>query len=99
MLLGRWMMMMNDLQLVRVTWIDAHAVTVTWHPVDELDDEPCVVQSVGFLLPDVKTDHVTLAQSLIEANDEVDHVLSIPVGMVRRLEKLLPSTVLPVEPV
>lgn len=90
--------MMSDYQLVKVTWLDAHAVTVGWEAIAELDPDPCVVESVGFVLPDVKAGHVTLAQSFIAGNEEVDHVLSIPMKMVTRLEKLIVSALLPLEP-
>ena len=90
--------MTTDYQLVKVTWLDAHAVTSGWEPVDELDPDPCVVESVGFVLPDVKAGHITLAQSWIAGNEEVDHVLSIPIKMVTRLEKLIASALLPIEP-
>lgn len=89
---------MSDYKLVKVTWLDAHAVTTGWEPIEELDPDPCVVESVGFLLPDVKAGHVTLAQSWIDGNEEVDHVLSIPTKMVTRLEVLLITTLLPLEP-
>ena len=89
---------MSDYQLVKVTWLDAHAVTTGWEAIEELDPDPCVVESVGFVLPDVKAGHITLAQSFIVANEEVDHVLSIPLKMVTRLEKLIASALLPIEP-
>lgn len=85
-------------QLVRITWIDAHAVTDGWTGVDELDDEPCVVTSVGLLLPETKPGHVVLAQSWIEDTDDLDGVLAIPLGMVRRIDTLQGSALLPIEP-
>lgn len=79
---------MSDHELVRVTWIDAHTVTETWTPIHDLDDDPCVVVSVGHLLTDAKPGHVVIAQSWIAGNDEVDSVLAVPTGMVRRIEKV-----------
>lgn len=90
---------MSDYKLVKVTWLDAHAVTTGWEAIEELDDEPCVVESVGFLIPDVKKGHVTIAQSIIADNEECDHVLSIPSKMVTRLESVSAWPLLPVEPV
>jgi hypothetical protein len=83
--------------LVMVTWNDAHAVTETWEEIDALDSSPCVVSSVGFVLPHVKPGHVVLAQSLIDGDGVVDNVLAIPVGMVRTVSVLSSAVVVPVE--
>lgn len=88
----------SDHHLVRVTWIDAHAVTDTWTAIDELDDEPCVVTSVGLLLRDAKPGHVVIAQSHIAEQDDVDGVLAIPSSMVTRMEDLCVHPLFPVEP-
>ncbi len=85
-------------KMVRVWWRDAHAATQTWSPVEEIDPEPCIVVSVGFVLSDVKPDHVVLAQSFIDDQGEVDHVLAIPSAMVVRVESLHTASLLPVEP-
>jgi hypothetical protein len=73
---------MTDHRLQLVTWRDAHAVTETWTHIDELDKHDCVVTSVGILLENVKPGYVVLAQSMIDGEHTVDHVLAIPVGMV-----------------
>jgi hypothetical protein len=39
-----------------------------------------------------------LAQSLIESDDMLDHVVAIPLGMVRRVHRLSVGGLLPVEP-
>jgi len=67
---------------VLVVWNDAHAEH-TWTSLEELGSEPYVVETVGWLIPDAKSDHVVIAQS-IGCDDGMDSVLSIPVGMVRR---------------
>jgi hypothetical protein len=85
-------------QLVRLTWIDAHAATDSWALIEEIDDEPCVVESIGFLLHEVKTGHVCIAQSLIVDQDEVDGVLAIPSAMVKRIDSLHSLPLLPIEP-
>jgi hypothetical protein len=74
--------------VVMVTWMDAHAATETWTPLSELDQEPCIVTSCGFLLAveqGGKPDHVTIYQSKTES-DDVDGVLCIPVAMVKTLK-------------
>ena len=76
--------------VVLVTWHDAHSGAESWINIKDLDTEPAEVQSVGFLLATSdggKPDHVTLYQSRNE--DSVDHVLHIPVRMVRTMKVLM----------
>ena len=75
---------------VLVTWHDAHSGAESWINIKDLDTEPAEVQSVGFLLATSdggKPEHVTLYQSRNE--DSLDHVLHIPVGMVRTMKVLM----------
>ena len=88
----------NDYMMVEVVWHDAHAVSDTWSSVDDIDGDPCVVRSVGVLLPHAKPGHLVLAQSLIEGDGVVDHVVAIPLGMVRRVHRLTVGALLPIEP-
>ena len=76
--------------VVLVTWHDAHSGAESWINIKDLDTEPAEVQSVGFLLATSdggKPDHVTLYQSRNE--DSIDHVLHIPVRMVRTMKVLM----------
>lgn len=73
---------------VEVVWFDAHAVTHSWTPIAELDQDNCVVHSVGVLIENGKEGHVVLAQSMILNEDTVDNVLAIPTGMVRQITPL-----------
>lgn len=77
---------MAKLSVVLVRWADAHAGVEHWHSLEELEDDgEYIVQSVGWLIPvgdGGKDGHVTLVQSLTE-DEQVDHVLHIPVAMVR----------------
>jgi hypothetical protein len=66
--------------LALVIWHDAHSED-SWSQLTDLDPEPYVVETVGFLLPDAKPGHVVIAQS-IGSDDSMDSVLQIPVGMV-----------------
>jgi hypothetical protein len=78
--------------IVMVTWMDAHAATSTWTPLDDIDQDPCIVTSCGFLLAvelGGKPDHVTIYQSKTDS-DDVDGVLCIPVAMVKTL-KVFPN--------
>jgi hypothetical protein len=63
-----------------VVWHDAHAET-SWTEFDAIDQEPCVVETCGWLLPEAKKGHVVVAQSITN-EDGLDNVLCIPVGMV-----------------
>jgi hypothetical protein len=82
----------NSDQLVAVTWADAHSLdTYEWKALNELDlnDGDYLIVSVGWMLPDEisKKNHVVLYQSRTPDGD-LDHVLVIPQGMVRVIEKL-----------
>jgi len=76
---------MNELlTYIYVTWKDAHSGTTTWTQPSEIDPEPCIVRTSGFLLAEAsggKPDHITVFQSITPDGD-VDHVLHIPVKMV-----------------
>ena len=71
---------MTKFDLVCVTWHDAHADS-RWIEVTEIDNEPYLVTSIGYLMPKAKKGHVSLAQSF-GADGFVDSVLHIPRGMV-----------------
>lgn len=75
------------LQRCEVIWLDAHAATdATWHDLDaDLDQEPVVVVTRGFLLPNAKPHHITVAASLTSDGD-VGDITCIPIGMVRVLD-------------
>ena len=78
------------MSVVLVTWHDAHSGAESWISIKDLDGDPAVVESVGFLLNGEeggKPDHLTLFQSRI--GDEIDHVLHIPVGMVQKIKVLM----------
>ncbi len=78
----------DKLTVVCVTWHDAHTDTETWTPISDIGNDPCVVQTVGYLLPNAKADHVVIAQSFIDHEDQerdVDSVMCIPVGMVKAM--------------
>lgn len=82
------MVNIGQLSAVVVTWHDAFSEFESWTAVSDIDDEPCIVRTVGFLLPGVKADHVVVAQSFYVNGDdeyEVDSVLAIPVGMVQSM--------------
>ena len=75
---------------VLVIWHDAHSGSESWINIKDLDTEPAEVKSVGFMLAPAdggKPDHITLYQSRNE--DSLDHVLHIPIGMVKSVKMLM----------
>jgi hypothetical protein len=71
---------LEGVKFCEVTWHDAHAES-SWQQVRDIDADPYVVKTAGWLLQGVKEGHVVIAQS-IGADDAIDGVLCIPVGMV-----------------
>jgi hypothetical protein len=80
-----------------VVWLDAHGDAMRWTHIADLTENPCVIRSVGHVLPrgrGGKKGHVTLAQSFDWPRGSaglVDNVLHIPVGMVREVVWLTPE--------
>lgn len=79
------------LSMVCVTWHDAHTECETWCKISDISDDPVVVRTVGWLLPNHKRDHVVVVQS-ITSDDTLDAVLCIPVGMVRGITVCSPAS-------
>ena len=69
--------------LIHVTWHDAHAVSGSaWMELSDIEhDDPCVVESVGWLLAETKKGHLVVAQSY-NSEGSYDHIIAIPVAMV-----------------
>jgi hypothetical protein len=44
---------LSDAKIVELTWLDAHAEN-DWMDIDELDKEPYIVRTIGWLMPDAK---------------------------------------------
>ena len=78
---------MATLKRCEVVWLDAHSGTATtWHSLDDaIEQDPVVVVTRGFLMPDAKPNHVTVAGSLTSDGD-VSDLTCIPLGMVKSLE-------------
>ena len=80
---------LRDAKIVVLTWLDAHAENA-WMDISELDQEPYIVRTIGWLMADAKPDHVVVAQS-IGVDHSVDGVLCVPVGMVVKIRIVLPT--------
>lgn len=80
------------MKVIEVIWHDAHSEGVsggTWFDPAEIKDQPYEVRSVGIHIPDVKSDHVTLAQSVSNTDGLMDSVIHIPVSMIKVQKELL----------
>ena len=80
--------------MVVVRWHDAHSATDTWTPITDIDQDEYLIQTCGFLLATSdggKADHVTVYQSRTD-DDDLDHILHIPVAMVRKIQVCSPQT-------
>ena len=71
---------------VIITWEDAHVVYPGWSNLGEIDPEPCIVHTIGWLIPDIKKGHTVVVQSLGNStevtSDHVDSGLAIPNDMI-----------------
>jgi len=72
--------------MVLIIWHDAHSVSTGWIPTADIEPDPAVVHSVGWLLPDAKPNHVVIAQSYLDESS--DHILAIPSKMVENIKIL-----------
>ena len=74
-----------------VIWADAHSDSTGWTGKREFHEEgEYLVHSIGWLIPTTdggKEGHITLCQSYTP-DEDVDHVLFIPQGMVRKISKI-----------
>jgi len=79
-----------DRPFVRIEWADAHAHDEdSWVYLSNVPDRgEYLVSSIGHLLAlgdGGQTGHVSIAQSIGVRDDAGDHIIHIPVGMVRNL--------------
>ena len=75
-------------KLVRVTWHDAHGLE-GWMSIQEIDQGPRVINSVGWAIPGAKPGHVVLVGTVDADADMIDGGLAIPKGMIRSIVELL----------
>jgi hypothetical protein len=87
---------MTGWQLVRVVWHDAHGATSGWTHHGDIDPAPAEIQTVGWLVPNVKPGHLVVVQS-IDPHGNVDNAIAIPTSMVREVLQLSSVALLPVE--
>lgn len=67
-----------------ISWIDAHHVASEWLDLDEIDNDLCRVQSVGFYVRSTK-DQIIYASDWSEKDEDEVHVNSvsaIPFGCI-----------------
>lgn len=70
-----------------VKWFDAHS-DHSWVDITTVEDEPYVVTSVGLLLDNKKTGHITLSQTVGPDGVHHDHVIHIPSAVVVSINRI-----------
>ena len=78
---------------VRVEWHDAHVGSDGWVSREDLEQDPYIVVSCGFLIDEAhggKPEHLTIAMSW-SLDDMLHSVSHIPTQMVRKIEMLARS--------
>jgi hypothetical protein len=84
----------NDASIVEIYWADAHAGEGRWGDLEETDSGEHIVRTCGYMIDEEhggKKLHVTIAQSFTP-DGFYDHVIYIPVGMVRQIIKHQPHS-------
>jgi len=72
---------MQSIVIAYVCWKDAHADS-GWMRVGDVEDVPYIVHTVGLLVKNMKSGHISVAQSFGAEEGLVDYVLHIPYEMV-----------------
>ena len=78
--------------IVEITWADTHSGGTGWTPISNIDQNEYIIKSCGYLLAvgdGGKENHVTIYQSRTE-DDDLDHILHIPVAMIRKIKSVTP---------
>jgi hypothetical protein len=68
---------------VVIEWEDAHALSNAWTEPADLDSEPRIIRSIGWLIPDAKPRHHVIVQSIDQSH--IDGALAIPDAMVQQV--------------
>lgn len=76
----------RSITAVYVRWRDAHADADSWTYISDIEDTPYIVQTVGLLVENLKSGHVSIAQSFGAEEGVVDHVIHIPYEMVDMIQ-------------
>lgn len=84
--------------LVEVVWHDAHSYKDSWLSDADIEEQPMIVRSLGYLLPERKRNHVVIVQS-INSDEYYDGVLAIPCAMVSLLRVVSSVDRVPFSPV
>jgi len=76
-------------KLVYVKWEDAHAAGMGWIDVDDVDTEPVIVHTAGWLAAQ-NSARIVLVQTTATCNDETQIINShtIPKGMVLEMKTI-----------
>ena len=81
---------------VIVVWHDAHDDPAgTWVEISQLYKKPYTIESCGYLVKNLKDDHITIIQNLTQ-DGQVDGIIHIPTAMVVSITSIAPIP-LPIE--
>jgi hypothetical protein len=83
------------LEAYQVVWADAHSDSSGWTSKRDVihEEGEYLVHTIGWLLTEGeggKENHVSLCQSYTP-DEDVDHILHIPQGMVRKISRIFLS--------
>ena len=84
---------MTNRTIVYIQWADTHSGGTGWTAISDIDQNEYIISSCGYLLSigdGGKENHVTLYQSRSE-DDDLDHILHIPVAMIRNIKAVNPD--------
>ena len=76
------------MRLVLVEWTDAQADAVDWSTREELTTDARLIRTVGYVIPDVIDEHITVAASWDEYAEVFGSVMHIPDAMVKNVREL-----------
>ena len=81
------------LEPVLIFWKDAHAVFPGWTSLEDMDKDDCIIQTIGWMIPDIKPGHVVVVQSVgnpreDNVEDHVDSGIAIPEAMIVDIQEL-----------
>lgn len=62
--------------LVRIEWTDSRGPTPRWQFIEDLDEGPCIMESVGWIVAD-REDHIIIAAH-VGADGQVSGAMYVP---------------------
>lgn len=73
-----------------VTWTDAYSsYDSDWSEVEEFELKPLLIISAGQIVKKSES-YITLAQTVDTASGRVSSLMSIPLGMIAKVQRVIP---------